>query len=106
MSARKTEEVSPSEQRYVDGSSPRVLDVIDVPLFKALPKDYQKENWLLNPDHQWERVSRVAWNELAQFADLMPQLWVNGHNTYNGVNDRIPLSVAYSLGGVVKVRVR
>ena len=97
VSAREKEEVSECERQYQDGSDPRVLDVIDVPLFNALPKDYQQENWLLDPNNYWERVQRVAWNELAPFTDPVTQLWIDGHSTFNGLNDQIPLEFALNL---------
>lgn len=40
ISDRPTEEVSEWERQYQDGSDPRVLDVIDVPLIEARPKGY------------------------------------------------------------------
>ena len=97
VSDRENEEVSPSERQYENGGDPRVLDIMDVPLLGANPKNYQQENWRLNPTQRWKRVGRVTWNELMRFTDLVPQLWVNGHSTYNGLNDRIPVHVAYSL---------
>ena len=54
MSARDTEEVSEWERQYEDGSDPRVLDVIDVPVLNPQPRDYQQENWLLDPDSYWK----------------------------------------------------
>ncbi len=98
VSGRENEEVSEYERQYEDGSDPHVLDVIDVPLLGARPKNYQQENWQLDPGYYWERVRRVVWDELAQFTGLVPQLWINGYGTNNGLNDRIPLPTAYSLG--------
>ena len=63
VSARKSEEVSEYERQYEDGGEPRVLDVIDVPLLSARPKNYQQENWLLDPDRYWERVCHVSWTD-------------------------------------------
>ena len=37
VSAREHEEVSEYERQYEDGSDPRVLDVMDVPLLEARP---------------------------------------------------------------------
>ena len=96
VSTRESEEVSEYERQYEDGSEPRVLDVIDVPLIRARPKNYQQENWLLDPDLYWERVRRVSWTDLAQFTDPEAPLWSNGSSTFNGENDQIPLSVAKS----------
>lgn len=84
MSQREHEEVSEYERQYKDGSDPRVLDVIDIPLLAARPKAYQQENWLLDPEHYWVKVGRATWNDLPQLAESPAPLWVNGHHTYNG----------------------
>jgi hypothetical protein len=41
VGAREHGEVSEYERQYEDGSDPRVLDVIDVPLIGPQPKDFQ-----------------------------------------------------------------
>jgi hypothetical protein len=94
VSAREHEEVSEYERQYVDGSDPRVLDVLDIPLLEPRPKDYQPENWLLDPDHYWERRGRIDWDELAELADPAKALWSNGTRTYSGLNDAIPVAAA------------
>ncbi len=50
VSAREHGEVSEYERQYEDGSDPRVLDIMDVPLLETLPKGCQQENWLLDPE--------------------------------------------------------
>lgn len=50
VSDRENQEVSEHERQYEDGSDPKVLDVIEVPLLRALPSGYQRENWLLDPN--------------------------------------------------------
>lgn len=97
VSEREHEEVSKYERQYEDGSDPRVLDVIDVPLLVARPKAYQQENWLLDPKHHWVKVGRATWNDLPQLAESPASLWVNGHDTYNGHNDKVPLGIAVEL---------
>lgn len=97
VSARESEEVSEYERQYEDGSDPRVLDVIDVPLIEPRPKDYQQENWLLDRDVYWKRVGRVTWDDLPPLADPPGPLWINGDSTYNGRNDRIALAMTAEL---------
>ena len=94
ISAREHEEVSEYERQYQDGSDPRVLDIMDVPLLDASPTGYQQENWLLDPQHYWVKVGRVTWSDLQRLADPAAPLWVNGQSTYNGLNDKIPLPLA------------
>ena len=94
VSARETEEVSEYERQYEDGSDPRVLDIIDVPLLIPRPKDYQPENWLLDPEHYWKLVRPVAWEDLGRYVDPVAQLWNNENSTFNGRYDYVPLSNA------------
>ena len=102
VSDRENEEVSEYERQYEDGSDPRVLDVIDVPVLDTRPKNYQQENWLLNPDYYWEKIRRVTPNELAPFTDPTNPLWIDGKSSNNGWNDRIPLPSANSLGSSLR----
>jgi hypothetical protein len=97
VSDREHEEVSEYERQYEDGSDPHVLDVIDVPLLGARPKTYQQENWLLDPDYYWVKIAKATWSDLSNLADPIAPLWVDGHHTYNGMNDKIPLSIAQGL---------
>jgi hypothetical protein len=94
VSAREHEEVSEHERQYADGSDPRMLDVMDVPLIAPSPRDYQQENWLLDPDQYWQRVGRLAWSDLGVLADPAGWLWVDDDSTYNGLNDRITFAQA------------
>ena len=103
VSAREHEEVSEYERQYEDGSDPRVLDTIDVPLLEPRPRTYQQENWLLDPDSYWEKVGAVSWADLPELADPEAPLWINGHSTYNGRNDKIPLSLASSLDSSLRL---
>lgn len=97
VSGREHEEVSEYERQYEDGSDPRVLDLVDVPLLEPRPKAYQQENWLLDSEHYWKKVGAVAWGELAAIADPVESLWIDGHSTYNGRNDKVPLALAGAL---------
>jgi hypothetical protein len=94
VSAREHEEVSEYERQYSDGSDPQVLDIIKVPLLEARPRGYQQENWLLDPDQYWEKVGRARWTDLARLVDPLEPLWIDGSHTYNGLNDKVPLSQA------------
>jgi hypothetical protein len=103
VSSREHEEVSEYERQYEDGSDPRVLDIIDVPLLSAQPKGCQQENWLLAPDRYWIRVGQFNWIELKRLADPVAPLWINGNSTYNGINDRIPLSLIGELNNSLRL---
>jgi hypothetical protein len=92
VSTREHGEVSEYERQYEDGSDPEVLDIIDVPLLDPQPKDFQQENWLLDPDYYWEKAGRATWSDLSRLADHEDPLWIDGIHTYNGLNDKIPLA--------------
>jgi hypothetical protein len=98
VSARPHEEVSEEERQYEDGSDPKVLDILDVPVVEHRAKSYQRENWLLDDKLYWNRVGKVEWKELALLEDKPESLWINGHSTYHGLNDRILLADAAKLG--------
>lgn len=103
MSAREHEEVSAYERQYRDKSDPCVLDIIDVPLLEPRPKGYQQENWLLDPDRYWVKIGRAAWTALQPLAGPAGPLWINGYSTYNGLNDKIPLSHADDLDNSLRL---
>ena len=96
VSDREHQDVSEYERQYEDGSDPKVLDVIDVPVLEPRPDDYQSENRLLDPEYYWEKVGRLSWFGLPVLADPVAPLWLDGHCTYHGLNDRIPLELADS----------
>ena len=103
VSEREHGEVSYNERQYEDGSDPQVLDVIDVPVVSAQPKDYQQENWLLARRHRWRWVRRAAQSDLVRLVDPPAPLWVNGYSTVNGWNDRVPLSRSASLNSSLRL---
>ena len=89
VSARPSQEVSEYERQYPDGSDPKLLDVIDVPLLVHRPKDFQQEYWLLDPEYYWEKVDTCSCDDLEDFSETGGLLWRNGSHTYNGRNDQI-----------------
>ena len=91
VSARENQEVSEYERQYEDGSDPRILDIIEVPVLRPQPEGHQTENWLLDPDYYWEKVGVYSPLDLPALVDPVEPLWVDGCSTYHGHNDRIPL---------------
>lgn len=89
VSERPTEEVSEDERQYKDGSDPRVLDIIDVPLIRHKPHACQTENWLLDAGYYWVKVRRIGWAELQPYVEEPATLWTNARSTIHGENDEI-----------------
>ena len=75
------------------------LTLVDVPVLGPRPKDYQTENWLLDPEYYWEKAGRLSWFDLPALVDPVAALWIDGYSTYNGLNDKIPLEAAASVPG-------
>jgi hypothetical protein len=92
VSARSGHEVNTAEQTLPDGSTPQVLDVIEVGLIMPTPTSYQSENWLLEPQHHWRRVGRWSYEDAAAVADQPPTLWSNDSSSTVGINDRVAAS--------------
>ena len=103
VSARENQEVSEYERQYEDGSDPRVLDIINIPVLEPQPKDYQTENWLLNPDYYWEKTGTLSRRDLPKLVDSIAPLWIGGQSTYHGRNDRIWLESADSVSDSLRL---
>lgn len=103
VSERDNQEVSEEERQYEDGSDPRVLDIIDIPVLEHQPNDHQVENWLLDPKSYWIKVGAFPRNRLPKILDPIAPLWIDGHKTSNGLNDKIPLKLIESISGSLRL---
>ncbi len=88
-------EVSLDERRYHDGTEPRLLDIITIPLLEPRPQHHQTENHLLDAGHYWERIDTLPASRVADFLETPATLWINGYRSSNGINDRVPEDRAY-----------
>jgi len=93
VSRQETGELSLKEMKFGDGSIPKVLDVLSVRLTRPCPHAYQSENYLID-DRQWVKHGALSISALSGMVDDVPQLWINGHHSQHGLNDRIPLEMA------------
>lgn len=103
VSDRPGQEVSEYERQYEDGSDPKVLDIIDVPVKRPHPEGFQTENWLLDSEYYWRKVGSCSPLELSALADPVEPLWNDGHSTYHGINDRIPIEAAETISGSLRL---
>lgn len=97
ISVRTTAELSFSEYRYGNNASPKLLDVIDVPLLKASPHHHQTENHLIDARKRWAKHGEFSWHNLGQLRDDPPSLWVNSDHTKLGTFDCISRTEALTL---------
>ena len=103
VSDRENQEVSERERQYEDGSDPKLLDVIDVPLLEPKPMDHQSENWLLDPEWYWERIDSFPSDKLHSLTEPVEPLWVDGHSTVAGCNDQIPIELQSKLSNSLRL---
>lgn len=64
---------------------------MDIPLLKAQPKGYQRENCALDTSRHWRKVGSARWSDLRELSDPVASLWINGYSTARGLNDEVPL---------------
>ncbi|MFG2093028.1 hypothetical protein [Streptomyces sp. NPDC048612] len=102
VSARWDHGVRESERQYADGSEPRVLDLVSMPLLRPQPSAYQSENWLLDP-RPWKKTGRADWAKLLTLEQSPDTIWENGYSSYNGINNRVSIEEADSLSDSLKL---
>ena len=99
VSARPTAEVSYSEYKYQDGTSPKLLDIIDIPLLKASPHGHQTENHVLDPSGWWTKQGELPWEKLEEIRERPESIWTNSDHTASGVYDCMSTNEAATLQG-------
>ena len=103
VSDRESQEVSEHERQYHDGSDPQVLDIIDIPVLERQIKDYQTENWLLDPELYWGKAGVFDPNRLSEMIDPSATLWISGDSSNRGQNDRMSLESVPSTSGSLRL---
>jgi hypothetical protein len=86
-----------------DGLQASVLDVVEQDWGVAAPTMHQRENRLLGQS-TLQRCGRADWDDLAILADdVSSGLWLDGHSTSCGMNDRVPFSILPYLTGSLQL---
>lgn len=95
ISRRETAEISEEEMRFENGETPEPLDIIEIPMKEYKPNEFQVENHVIDDQYYWEKCGNLSGTELPELLDIVEDtLWINGHSSYNGINDRIPVQDA------------
>jgi hypothetical protein len=94
ISARQSGELSLHEITCEKEGSPKLLDIITIPLKKLSPKAYQVENALIDSSKKWVKHRELNKNFVSKILDDVPTLWSNGRHSSNGLNDRVPIEEA------------
>ena len=87
----KTKKMRPEDCTCEGNKQPCVSDIISVPLLEPRPSSYQRENHLIDSGNTWINLGREPWTRLLELVDETGgTLWVNGHSSFYGTNDRVP----------------
>ena len=77
-----------------DGKLPKLLDILTCSLTKPVPHPYQSENHAIEKNLPWIRTGEISPSDLSEWCDDVGTLWINGHHSQHGFNDRIPEEIA------------
>jgi hypothetical protein len=100
VSAREHGELSEDDRRFENGSYPRVLDFVQIPMIEARPNTFQTENHLIDPNYYWTHKGRAAWDLARTAAEMAKRpLWSNQSSSYNGLHDRVDETTALPADG-------
>lgn len=97
VSARPTQEVWTSECRYKNKEHPKLLDIIEVPLLKAVPHNHQTENHVIDATSRWVKTGELPFDELESLRERPESLWINSDSTETGTLNCISQSEAGTL---------
>ncbi len=101
VSTRKKEEISAEEQRFANGSSPKLLDIVTIPFLGPKPTHHQQENHLIHSVSDggppWKKAGEVNTRRLRQLLDRFSgDLWTN-KSPSSEKNDRVLFAHAKNL---------
>ena len=97
ISARPSAEVSEDERRYENGTEPKLLDIVEIPIIGASPHLHQSENYVIDAAATWLKKGEVPLSEVRNLLDKPSSLWVNGDSSRFGLNDRVRQDLASKL---------
>jgi len=87
VSNSPTGEISLEQCRYADGTLPKLLDIIEVPMLRPEPLHHQTENHLIDAGAPWSKAGEFNPRALSQLQDRPATLWLNTDHTQKGSND-------------------
>jgi hypothetical protein len=101
VSLRPAGELSEADRQFQDGTDPRLLDVVEIPMSRHLPHGFQAENHAIDDNSYWVCKRKCTPAELNAAVDsTATKLWDNSSpSTANGLNDRVADALAANLQG-------
>ena len=68
---------------YENRTQPKLLDIIDISLLRAVPHNHQRENYEIDRT-RWVKKGELPWEELEKLREHPESLWINSDRTNNG----------------------
>ncbi len=87
-----TGELSPQQINIVGAQSPRLFDIIQIPLLDPKPNYFQPENVLIDSATPWQKVGGYDQGGINKLLDTPTSLWKN----FGQKNDRVPTDILKS----------
>jgi ATP-dependent DNA helicase RecQ len=69
-----------------------LMDILSIPVSAHCPHGCQQENYLIGKG-SWKKHGTVSISSLRSLCDSVQTLWINGHSSGSGKNDRIPVEM-------------
>ena len=91
VSSRNTGELLFEEIIFPEGELPQPLDIVSLLLGERIFHPFQRENFLADITKPWKKVGEFPESDVPELCDKANSLWLNGYNSYNGLNDRFPV---------------
>jgi len=95
VSTSRTAEISLEQCRYSDGSLPKLLDIIEIPVLRPAARHHQTENHLIDAG-PWTKLGEFDRRALSHLQDHPATLWLNTDHTQKGCNDCVSKAEALS----------
>ena len=80
---------------YKNGEMPNLLDIITIQLKGFVPKNHHQENCIIDETIYWKKEGELKVSQLKAFCDDVPALWIDGHHSRYGHNDKVPTTIVY-----------
>lgn len=69
------------------------LDLVSAVYLNPIPEGFQSENILIDTEYYWRKLNPPDELNIDSLLDTPDTLWVNGYDSSNGVNDRVPARI-------------
>ena len=90
VSSRPLGEFGFPERKLTTGSDPELLDILEISMLGSRPHGCQTENHLIDHNSSWVKLGEFPKQQLLRYCRAPNSLWINGHDSAHGLNDRIP----------------